>query len=60
MFARADALACSRINFMPAHPFMQGLGHAANLGLYGLDGSPQGRVLATVIVHAAYSAFAHF
>jgi hypothetical protein len=39
---------------------LSGLGHAADLGRDQLNGSPQGRVFATVLLHHAYSAFAHF
>jgi hypothetical protein len=42
------------------NPFMQGLGDAPDLGRDRLNGRPQGGVFATVLLHHAYSAFAHF
>ena len=54
------ALAGSRIHFMPTNLLVQSQGHTAYLDRDGLNGCPQGRVLPSMLLHHAYSAFANF
>jgi hypothetical protein len=56
---RADAIAHVLVNFVLSNQVIEGLRHAANLGGNGLNGSPQGGVLASVFEHHADSAFHH-
>ena len=56
----SDSVAQATVDLMLAHPFMQGLWHAADLRRDGLYGRLQGRVLAKVFLHQAHRAFADF
>ena len=56
---RADAIAHAFVNFVLSNPVVEGLRHAADLGCNGLNGGPQGGVLASVLAHHTHSAFAH-
>ena len=55
-----NAFAHACINLRALDPFVQRLRHAANLGGYRLNRSPQRRVLASMVLHRAYSALTHF
>ena len=49
-----NAIAHASVDLVFTDPIMQGLGNTADLGGNGLNGCPQGRILATVFEHHAY------
>ncbi len=55
---RADAIAHAFVTFVLSNLVVEGLWHAADLGCNGLNGGPQGLVLASVFEHHTNSAFA--
>jgi hypothetical protein len=48
------------IDLCALDPFMQGVGRTADLGCDRLDRRPQGRILATVLLHQTYRTLTHF
>ena len=48
------------IDLMPTHPFMQGLGYAADLRRDRFNGRPFRRIFVTMLLHHAHGAFADF